>query len=115
MFTLGFGYAGKTFCVMGVRMIASLIIWPAFENKFFKIIVSVAYTNPNVKIHIICIAITVRKQSIYYPQIKRYKLFFICLADILDCFHGNRWSELCYVIFLGIFNHRQKAKKRKQS
>ena len=27
------GYAGKTVCVVGVRMIASLIIWPSFEKK----------------------------------------------------------------------------------
>ena len=60
---LGFGYAGKTFCAMGVRMIESLIIWPAFDFFYVKIVVSVAYKNPNVKIQITCVAITCKTQN----------------------------------------------------
>ena len=48
---------------MGVRMIASLIIWPAFEKKIITIVVRVEYTNPNVQIQLIGVAITRKKQN----------------------------------------------------
>ena len=41
-------------------------------------------------------------ESIYYEQIKSYKLF---KKLVLNHFHGNQWSQLCNLTFSGIFNH----------
>ena len=69
--TLGFGYAGKTCCVMGVRMITPLIIWPAFEKKK-------NHKNCKCGIHKserkhtddLCSNYMQKTESVYYPQIK---------------------------------------------
>ena len=59
-----------------------------------------AYTNLNVKIQIIKVAITCKKtESMFYPQIKSYKLLKKVFGGHFGLFP---WSKLCNVTFVEI-------------
>ena len=79
--------------------------WTAFGKKTpsnsFNLILSLAYSNPNVNIELFSVAIMQQTDSVYCTQKKRsYKLLQkTSLVAILDCFHGNRCCKLWNLSF----------------
>ena len=92
--------------------------WTACGKKKIKILLSLAYSNPNVKIELFSVAIICNKQIQFIANRKKsYNLLFFKLVAILDCFHGNRCCKLWNLTFFGIYltqclSHDQKKKKK---